>query len=64
MTNGQVEVITSVERRRRWSFAEKRQLVDVTACLHAGRNRLAQPGTNLAAIGGGLSATYRLITVN
>src|SRR5262249_27042829 len=27
MTNGRVEVITSVERRRRWSVAEKRQLV-------------------------------------
>jgi transposase len=27
MTQGRVEVITSVERRRRWSAAEKRQLV-------------------------------------
>jgi hypothetical protein len=27
MTNGRVEVITSVERRRRWSPAEKRRLV-------------------------------------
>jgi transposase len=27
MTNGRVEVITSVERRRRWSLAEKQQLV-------------------------------------
>jgi transposase len=27
MTNGRVEVITSVERRRRWSSAEKKQLV-------------------------------------
>ncbi len=27
MTNGRVEVITSVERRRRWSTAEKEQLV-------------------------------------
>ncbi len=27
MTNGRVEVITSVERRRRWSSAEKQQLV-------------------------------------
>ena len=27
MTNGRVEVITSVERRRRWSSAEKEQLV-------------------------------------
>jgi transposase len=30
MTNGRVEVITSVERRRRWSAAEKRQLVAAT----------------------------------
>jgi transposase-like protein len=27
MTNSQVEVITSVERRRRWSAAEKERLV-------------------------------------
>jgi transposase len=27
MTNGRVEVITSVERRRRWSASEKEQLV-------------------------------------
>jgi transposase len=27
MTNGRVEVITSVQRRRRWSSAEKQQLV-------------------------------------
>jgi transposase len=27
MTNGRVEVITSVERRRRWNSAEKEQLV-------------------------------------
>jgi transposase len=27
MTNGRVEVITSVERRRRWSVAEKERLV-------------------------------------
>jgi transposase len=27
MTNGRVEVITSVERRRRWSSAEKQRLV-------------------------------------
>ena len=27
MTNGRVEVITSVERRRRWSSAQKEQLV-------------------------------------
>lgn len=34
MTNGRVEVITSVERRRRWNSAEKQQLV--TASLEAG----------------------------
>jgi transposase len=27
MTNGQVEIITSVERRRRWSAAEKERIV-------------------------------------
>src|SRR5258708_734968 len=30
MTNGRVEVITSVERRRRWSSAEKQQLVSAS----------------------------------
>jgi transposase len=30
MTSGRVEVITSVERRRRWSAAEKEQLVAAT----------------------------------
>jgi len=30
MTNGRVEVITSVERRRRWSSAEKQRLVAAT----------------------------------
>jgi transposase len=34
MTNGRVEVITSVERRRRWSAAEKDRLVAAT--LEAG----------------------------
>ena len=27
MTNGQIEVITSVQRRRRWSRAEKERIV-------------------------------------
>lgn len=30
MANGRIEVITSVERRRRWSAAEKQQLVAAT----------------------------------
>jgi transposase len=30
MTNGRVEIITSVQRRRRWSAAEKRQLVEAS----------------------------------
>jgi transposase len=30
MTKGRVEIITSVQRRRRWSPAEKRQLVAAT----------------------------------
>jgi len=40
MTNGRVEVITSVERRRRWSVAEKRQLVAATL----------EPGASVSAI--------------
>jgi transposase len=30
MTNARVEVITSVERRRRWSATEKQRLVEAT----------------------------------
>jgi transposase len=40
MTNGRVEVITSVERRRRWNAAEKQQLV--VASL--------EPGASVSAI--------------
>jgi transposase len=40
MTNERVEVITSVERRRRWSFAEKRQLVAATL----------EPGASVSAV--------------
>jgi transposase len=40
MTNERVEVITSVERRRRWSVAEKRQLVASTL----------EPGASVSAI--------------
>jgi len=40
MTNGRVEVITSVERRRRWSAAEKQELV--LASL--------EPGASVSAI--------------
>ena len=40
MTSGRVEVLTSVERRRRWSSAEKEQLV--TASL--------EPGASVSAI--------------
>ena len=40
MTNGRVEVITSVERRRRWSVAEKRQLVAATL----------EPGASVSAV--------------
>ncbi|MGA7808159.1 transposase, partial [Bradyrhizobium sp.] len=39
MTNGRVDVVTSVERRRRWSAAEKQRLVastpDPGACVSA-----------------------------
>ena len=40
MTNGRVEVITSVERRRRWSASEKRQLVAASL----------EPGASVSAI--------------
>jgi transposase len=40
MTNGRVEVITSVERRRRWSEAEKERLVTATL----------EPGASVTAI--------------
>jgi transposase len=40
MTNGRVEVITSVERRRRWSSAEKHQLVAASL----------EPGASVSAI--------------
>jgi transposase len=40
MTKGRVEVITSVERRRRWSPAEKRQLVAATL----------EPGGSVSAV--------------
>jgi transposase len=40
MTSGRVEVITSVERRRRWSGAEKRRLVAATL----------EPGASVSSI--------------
>ena len=40
MTNERVEVITSVERRRRWSVAEKRRLVAATL----------EPGASVSAL--------------
>jgi len=40
MTNGRVEVITSVERRRRWSSTEKQRLVAATL----------EPGASVSAI--------------
>jgi len=40
MTNGRVEVITSVERRRRWRSAEKQRLVAATL----------EPGASVSAI--------------
>ena len=40
MANGRIEVITSVERRRRWSAAEKQQLVAATL----------EPGASVTAI--------------
>jgi len=40
MTNGRVEVITSIERRRRWSSTEKQQLVAATL----------EPGASVSSI--------------
>jgi len=40
MTNARVEVITSVQRRRRWSAAEKQQLVEATL----------EPGASVSAV--------------
>jgi transposase len=42
MTNGRVEVITSVERRRRWSAAEKQRLVPATLELGASVSAIAR----------------------
>ena len=43
MANGSVEVITSVQRRRRWSVAEKEQLVAATL----------EPGASVSAVARG-----------
>jgi transposase len=40
VTNGRVEVITSVQRRRRWSASEKRQLVAASL----------EPGASVSAV--------------
>jgi transposase len=40
MTKGAVEIITSVERRRRWSAAEKEQLIAATL----------EPGASVSAV--------------
>jgi transposase len=40
MANGRVEVVTSVQRRRRWSVAEKEQLVAATL----------EPGGSVSAV--------------
>jgi transposase len=42
MTNGRVEVITSVQRRRRWSSAEKEQLVAASAEAGASVSAIAR----------------------
>jgi hypothetical protein len=41
MTNARVEVVTTVQRRRRWSVAEKAQLVAATL----------EPGASVSAVG-------------
>lgn len=66
MTDGPLEIITSVQRRRRWSASEKRQLV--AASLEAGRayrRCLDRPGSRQATAGAAAdelcarSRTYR-----
>jgi transposase len=42
MTDGRVEVITSVQRRRRWSEAEKERLVAATLVPGANASALAR----------------------
>ncbi len=42
MTNGQVEVITSVQRRRRWSVGEKERLVAASLEPGAGVSAVAR----------------------
>jgi transposase len=44
MTKGRVEVITSVERRRRWSSAEKQQLVSASLEPVVAREAGIHPG--------------------
>jgi transposase len=44
MTNGRVEVITSVERRRRWRSAEKQRLVAASLEPGASVSALARAG--------------------
>jgi hypothetical protein len=54
MTDGLVEVITSVERRRRWSQAEKRRLVAATLGRErAYRRSPGRPGSIRASCGAG-----------
>jgi transposase-like protein len=66
MTNGRVEVITSVERRRRWSAADKEQLVaaplepgaSVSAIAReAGIPLRAEPDRRCAQLGSGQFST-------
>jgi transposase-like protein len=61
MTKTQVEVITSVERRRRWSRAEKERIVAAATEPGAVASAVAREAGSMRAscIGGGRSCVVR-----
>ena len=58
MTNGRVEVITSVERRRRWSAAEKEQLVAASLEPGASVSRGKRAFIQVSCMAGAGSCVY------
>jgi transposase len=52
VTNQRVEIITSVQRRRRWSAAEKEQLVAASLEPGASVSRVARAGIHLGQLYG------------
>ena len=59
MTNERIEIITSVQRRRRWSSAEKERLVAATLEPGASVSAIAREAgihaSQLYGMGGGVS---------